>query len=62
MNFKIKELAKQAGFCLWNGEKHKPDGAVIDWSCEYDKELEAFYHLVVGATMQEMKFEEQRDY
>lgn len=62
MNSKIKELAKEAGFVMWANESWKPKDAVVDWSCEYDKELEAFYYLVVGATIQETMFKEQRDY
>ena len=42
----IKELADEAGFALWGGEKYKPTGAVVDWACEYDDELVKFYHLV----------------
>lgn len=44
---KIHDLAKQAGFCFWTSEKHKPQGATIDWSCAYDKELEKFYNLAI---------------
>lgn len=47
MNSKIVDLAKQAGFALWGNERHKPPNAVVDWSCQYDKELEAFYYLAV---------------
>lgn len=43
----VLDLAKQAGFCFWNNEKHKPPGATIDWYCVYDKELETFYFLAV---------------
>ena len=42
----IKELVKEAGFCMWGDEKYKPDGAVVDWACEYDDELVRFYRLV----------------
>ena len=45
MKDRILELAKDAGFCFWSNESHKPKAAVIDWSCEYDKELEKFYYL-----------------
>jgi hypothetical protein len=43
---KIKELAEEAGFAMWGKEKYKPDGAVVDWACEYDDELVRFYSLV----------------
>jgi len=42
----IKELAKEAGFCMWEDESWKPEGAVVDWASEYDKDLVKFYHLV----------------
>jgi hypothetical protein len=42
----IKELAKKAGFCMWENESWKPAGAVIDWYSEYDEDLVKFYHLV----------------
>ena len=41
----IKALAEEAGFATWGLEKYRPDGAVIDWACEYDDELVKFYHL-----------------
>ena len=41
----ITELAKEAGFALWANEKHKPEGSTVDWSCEYDQQLEKFYYL-----------------
>jgi hypothetical protein len=47
MNERIKELAKQAGFVLWADEEWKPDGAVIDWSSDYDNDLEKFAELII---------------
>jgi hypothetical protein len=47
MNDRIKELAKQAGFVLWADEEWKPDGAVIDWSSDYDNDLEKFAELII---------------
>ncbi len=41
----IRKLAEEAGFNLWQGEKWKPKGAVVDWALGYDKELVKFYHL-----------------
>ena len=49
----IKELADEAGFVLWGGEKYKPTGAVVDWACEYDDELVKFYHLVRERVLKE---------
>lgn len=42
----IRELAEEAGFCMWRDESYKPKGEVVDWACKYDKELIKFYHLV----------------
>lgn len=47
MNEKIKQLAEKAGFYLWENEPWKPEGAVVDWSCDYDSELEKFAELIV---------------
>jgi len=42
----IRDLAEEAGFCMWRDESYKPEGEVVDWACKYDKELIKFYHLV----------------
>jgi hypothetical protein len=47
MNEKIKQLAEKAGFYLWENEPWKPEGAVVDWSCNYDSELEKFAELII---------------
>lgn len=47
MNFKVIELAQKAGFALWIDDKWKPPGAVVDWSSDYDNELEKFYFLAI---------------
>jgi len=47
MKSEYKELAKQAGFIFWANEDWKPVDAVIDWSCDYDKELEKLIELVI---------------
>jgi len=51
MNERIKELAEQAGFVAWTDEDWKPLDAVIDWSSDYDKELEKFAELIVRECM-----------
>ena len=43
----ILALAEEAGFCMWGNESHKPEGATIDWSCNYDEELVKFAELIV---------------
>ena len=47
MKQKTVELAKAAGFILWQNESWRPDDIEIDWSCSYDDELEEFKMLVV---------------
>lgn len=47
MNKRIEELAKEAGFCFWTNESWKPEGATIDWSCNYDDQLQRFAELVM---------------
>lgn len=46
MNERIIELAKKAGFVLWGNDPHKPEGAIIDWASNYDKEFEKFAKLL----------------
>ena len=50
MNKKIKKLAKKSGFIFWNKKDDwRPlDGSGIDWSSDYDEELELFAMLVVA--------------
>ena len=47
MNKKTMELAKQAGFVFWEDESWGPGSEYIDWSTDYDKELEKLVELVV---------------
>ena len=47
MNERVKELAEQAGFVMWADESWKPEGQAVDWSSEYDAELEKFAELIV---------------
>jgi hypothetical protein len=47
MNDKIKQLAEEAGFLLWEDEPWKPEGAIIDWSSNYDSALERYTELIV---------------
>ena len=50
-NVAIQHLLKSGGFCLWEGEDWKPDGQVVDWSSDYDKELQRFAEAMVHATL-----------
>ena len=51
----VKELAEKAGFVFWTDEDWKPKGATVDWACDYDKELERFFRLVVEHAKKEEK-------
>jgi len=55
----VKELAKEAGFIFWENEEWKPKGAAIDWSSDYDKELEKFFKLTVEYAESDRKFSKQ---
>jgi hypothetical protein len=44
---KTKKLAEESGFIFWADEDWKPEGEVIDWSSNYDNELENLVELVV---------------
>lgn len=43
----VNQLAKEAGFCMWENEPWKPEGATVDWASGYDVELEKFVELIV---------------
>lgn len=47
MNEKILSLVKKSGFHLWENEPWKPEGAVVDWSCNYDDELDKLTRLII---------------
>ena len=48
MNERIRFLAEKAGFVFWGSEEWKPEGIVIDWSCDYSKEFDTFVELIVS--------------
>lgn len=47
MNKHIELLASKAGFIFWGDEEWKPEGAAIDWACNYDQEFQNFYKSLV---------------
>jgi len=47
MNEQIRELVEQAGFVLWDNEDWRPTDQTVDWSSEYDQELEQLIKLVI---------------
>jgi hypothetical protein len=46
MKKSISALAERSGFILWQEEDWN-DGSVVDWSCNYDAELQNFYDNIV---------------
>jgi DUF438 domain-containing protein len=54
MNKDIQKIAKTAGFCFWENEEWKPDGEIIDWSSNYDNELEKFANLLINEKQNEI--------
>lgn len=47
MNPKVKLLAEQAGFMFWENEPWRPGNDIIDWSSNYDNELQKFSELII---------------
>lgn len=48
MNVQLQKLAKKAGFEFWGDESWRPPGQEVDWSSDYDKELERLYLLILA--------------
>ena len=48
MNDQILSLVEEAGFSLWMDEPWGPSGGGVDWSCNYDRELEQFAWLIIA--------------
>jgi hypothetical protein len=59
MNERIRELAKKSGFVLWQDESWNP-GNVVDWSSDYDAELEKFAELIVRECFDVLMKESER--
>jgi hypothetical protein len=55
MKKKHKKLLRKAGFCFWADEKWRPDGAIIDWAKDYDKEIVTFIKLLTKQIKGELK-------
>lgn len=45
MNGNTRRLIEDAGFILWQNEEWS-GGQIVDWSCNYDKEIHALVRLV----------------
>jgi len=44
---RMLKLLEKAGFCMWEDEPWKPEGATVCWDCNYDKEIRKYTKLVV---------------
>lgn len=44
---KTLEFARKSDFVFWNGEAWGPEVEAVDWSCDYDQELQNFLVFVV---------------
>lgn len=44
---RMLKLLEKAGFCMWEDEPWKPEGATVCWDCDYDKEIRKYTKLVV---------------
>lgn len=47
LNDQFAQIAKDAGFVLWDEEEWKPEDEVVDWGSTYDKELQTFGELII---------------
>lgn len=47
MNDRLKKLAEKAGFEFWGEEPWRPKNQMIDWSSDYDNELDKFSKLII---------------
>ncbi len=52
MNERILSFVEEAGFNLWMDEPWGPSGGGVDWSCNYDYELELFAWLIIAKCVQ----------
>lgn len=46
MKQRYKDFATESGFAMWGNEAWRPSNATVDWSCNYDAELEKFGELI----------------
>lgn len=55
MNDQIKKLLTEAGFCFWQDEEWGPGPNYIDWSNNYDKELDFFCKLIINKCAEKLE-------
>ena len=54
MNSSFWFLARKSGFAFWEKEDWNPTNAMIDWSCDYDTEIQRYTKEVVLHTIEYM--------
>lgn len=52
INKKLTELATDAGFVFWENEEYGPGPGNIDWSSEYDQQLQGLYDRMLEEVLQ----------
>ena len=52
INKKLTELAADAGFVFWENEEWGPGPGNIDWSSEYDQQLQGLYDRMLEEVLQ----------
>lgn len=52
INKKLTELAADAGFIFWENEEWGPGPGNIDWSSEYDQQLQGLYDRMLEEVLQ----------
>ena len=57
----LLKIAKKADFCMWQHEAHKPEGATIDWSCQYDKEMKLYSEMLIKKVLKVVQTELDRN-
>jgi hypothetical protein len=52
INRKLQELAADAGFVFWEDEEWGPGPGNIDWSSQYDMQLQGLYDRMLEEVLQ----------
>lgn len=59
MNDNLVKLAGEAGFVLWEEDEYWNRGSVVDWSSEYDEQLQTFAKLIIDQCINIMHQQER---
>jgi predicted glycosyl hydrolase (DUF1957 family) len=50
----FRKMLDDSGFVLWEDESWKPEGAIVDWANDYDKEVKRLIHVVLEEVVKTM--------